>query len=682
MTRNPDNRLGECISPYLLEHADNPVAWQPWDAQALAAAREADRPILLSIGYSACHWCHVMARESFEDPATAELMNRLFVNIKVDREERPDLDGVYQLAHQALTGGRGGWPLTVFLTPDDLMPFFAGTYFPREPRHGMPPFAEVLERVAEAWDEQREQVRNQNARLTRIFATVDREIAPAPLDEAPLTAAMPAIERAFDPHHGGFGGAPKFPHSGPLALALERWYHGDNAERAREVVERTLEAMAHGGILDQIGGGLARYSVDVAWQIPHFEKMLNDNAALLPVYADASAAFERPDFADTARAIADWALREMRCAGGCFAASLDADSEAGEGGFYCWERVEAETVIGSDDWPLAARYWGFDRGPNFEGRWHPVVAADIETLAREQGTDPAAARVRIERARSALFESRERRSRPARDDKILTGWNAAMAAGLVRAGRRLDESRYIEAAGATIDGLRERLWSEGRLYAVWRGGERHQPAFLDDHAALLLALLELLQARWRDSDLDWARTLAEALLERFEHREGGGFHLTAVDGETLPYRPRPFADEAMPAGNALAALGLQALGELMGEPRYLDAAQRTVAAGMNAMQRDPLGHATLIRALTRQFMPDAIVLLTGPPGETGAIARRFGRDYLPDIRLHAIPAGAGDALAALPPASPGEVAALRCRGGTCSAPAVGPRAVEELIGGS
>ena len=674
------NRLSGSLSPYLLAHAANPVAWQPWDDDALAAARELDRPILLSIGYSACHWCHVMAHESFEDAATAALMNEYFVNIKVDREERPDLDRVYQLGHQALNGATGGWPLTVFLTPDDLMPFFAGTYFPSVARHGMPSFTEVLERVAEAWARQRGQIRSQNNELARVFASLDREPASAPLAREPLDAAVSAIDRAFDERHGGFGAAPKFPHPGPLVLALERWFHGDSADRARTVVERSLEAMARGGICDQLGGGFARYSVDVAWQIPHFEKMLYDNAALLPLYADAAAAFERPDFAATAHAIAGWVLDEMRCDGGCFAASLDADSDGGEGGYYLWDATEAAAAIGAEDWPLAARHWGFDRPPNFEGRWHPVVAADAATIAAEQGLDAAAVRTRLERARASLLAARRRRPPPQRDDKVLAGWNAAMVSGLVRAGLRLDTPSYVEAGLTALDGLRDRLWIDGRLYAVWREGERRQPAFLDDHAALLLALLDGLAARWRDADLELARALADALLARFEAPDGRGFHLSADDGEPLPYRPRPFADEAQPGGNALAALALQGLGGLVAEPRYLDAAQRALAAGMNAMQREPLGHATLVRALAREFEPVERVLAHGPVAAVAALVRAAGPIYRPDRELYAVPQGAGAGLEALP-GKGGTLAARRCRDGACDAPVTGEDAVTALCTG-
>jgi len=667
------NRLADCISPYLRAHAANPVAWQPWDTHALGEARERDCPILLSIGYSACHWCHVMAREAFSDATIAEQINREFVAIKVDREERPDLDRVYQLAHQALMGRGGGWPLTVFLTPDDRMPFFAGTYFPPGRMQGMPGLDEVLAQVSQAWQEQSAAIRRQNDELQRLFAGL--ATAPAPLDAGPVEGAADALEAAFDPDHGGFGDAPKFPHPGPLVLALSRSAAGDDAgARCRAIAERSLAGMAFGGVFDQIGGGFARYSTDTHWAIPHFEKMLYDNALLLGVYADAAVALDRRDFAATVRATADWLVREMRVDGAAFGASLDAESEGEEGRFYVWDADAIAAAVGDD--ALARAHFGFDRAPNFGDRWHPVVARDAASLAAEHGLSQDVVEQRLERARRALHTAREQRPRPARDDKVLTASNAYAIEGLALAGRRLGEPDDVDTALATCDFLVEHLWDGERLFAVWRDGRRQQPAFLDDYAALLHALLACLEARWRDRDLAFARVLADALLDHFEDREAGGFFQTGDFHEALPYRPKPVTDDSAPSGNGLAALALDTLGHLVGEPRYVEAARATVAAAMSSLERDPLAHATLVRALAQQFDPLEIVRVTGDADTVAALIARADAQYRPQRRVFAVPRDSASGLAL---ASEAPVAAQRCCGPQCDTVATDAATVEALI---
>lgn len=680
VTTELDNRLQESISPYLREHASNPVAWQPWDDEALEAARASDRTILLSIGYSACHWCHVMARESFSDSHTAHVMNREFVNIKVDREERPDLDRVYQLAFQALHGRGGGWPLTVFLTPDDLTPFFAGTYFPPLSAHGMPAFVDVLERIAGVWRDQREAVRKQNAKLQELFDSLGPTAAAA-LSHEPVEGAVGAMERVFDTEHGGFGDAPKFPHPGPLRLALERSV-GDSADAARAqlIAEHTLARMQVGGMFDQIGGGFARYSVDTRWEIPHFEKMLSDNGLLLGLYADAAVAYGREDFAATARATAEWMLREMQLSEGGLCASLDADSEGEEGRFYVWSTDEITAALdGFDDLEtdLVRRRFGLDRGPNFEGRWHPVAAVDPATLAHEFELDEGDVNERVERGRAALLEARERRERPHRDDKVLTAWNALAAEGLAIAGRRLDEQRYVEAALACLDFLRAQSYSGDRLQAVWREGVCRQPAFLDDHAALLSALVATLQAHWREADLAWARELAETLLDRFTDSESGGFFQTADDHEALPYRPKPLADDPTPSGNGLAALALEQAGHLLADNRYLEVARGALIAVMGDIERDPVAHATLVRALAAEFAPPEVILLQGEPDSVRAIMARAAATFRPNRLVLAASPAAG---LALPEAPAGGIVARRCRGTACDAPETDhPDAIAQMV---
>ena len=513
------NRLAKETSPYLLQHADNPVDWYPWGEEAFALARESGKPILLSIGYSACHWCHVMAHESFEDAATAKIMNELFVNVKVDREERPDVDKIYQTAHQLITQRGGGWPLTMFLDGEDQRPFFGGTYFPKDARYGMPAFGDLLRKVAEHYAQNRDDVRVQGARIVEVF---DR-LQPAPaaegvtLNDAPFAKARATFEETLDRKYGGFGSAPKFPHPTTLDRLLRHWRATAAATEpdveALFMVALTLARMAEGGLFDHVGGGFYRYSVDRYWQIPHFEKMLYDNGPLLAIYAQASLATGESLFAAAANATADWMLADMRDTNGGFYATRDADSEGHEGLYYLWEPDEVRELLG-DDYDSFARRFGLDQAANFEGRWHLTV--------REQVSDDESAA--IEKAKKVLLERRATRVPPGRDEKQLTAWNALAIRGLAIAGRALERPELVSAARAAVDFLRAYVVADGRLLASYKDGEARLPAYLDDHAFLLDALLELLQARWDTAHLDFAIEVAELLLQHFEDREGGGFH--------------------------------------------------------------------------------------------------------------------------------------------------------------
>jgi len=577
------NRLAGASSPYLLQHANNPVDWQPWDAAALAQARAEDKPILLSIGYAACHWCHVMAHESFEDAATAAVMNRLFVNIKVDREERPDLDQIYQHAQQLLTGRTGGWPLTLFLTPDGT-PFHGGTYFPKQPRYGLPGFVALCERIGELWRTRRADIAAQNREL---LAALNRPPTPpaeaAQLDPAPVAALRALLLGSFDPVDGGFGGAPKFPHPTELAFLLGR----RNDPAARAAALHTLRRMAAGGIHDQLGGGFFRYSVDAQWEIPHFEKMLYDNALLLGVYAEAWAASGESEFLDVATGIVAWLQGEMTSLDGAFHSSLDADAEGEEGRFYVWTRDEVAALLAPAESALAGRRWGLDQPPNFEGRWHLRVLAP---LAPEE-TELAA------RASAKLLAARNRRPRPGCDDKILTSWNALTIEALARAARLCDRPAWLAAARRAHAFLRERHWQGDRLRATSRGGPAQLDAYLDDYAFLLAATLELERSVAPADDLPFARQLAERLLADFEDPQDGGFFFTAHDHETLIQRPKPAHDTALPAGNGIAARALWQLGERLDEERFRSAARRTVAAFLAAACERPAGMTSLIAAL-------------------------------------------------------------------------------------
>jgi uncharacterized protein YyaL (SSP411 family) len=666
------NRLAGSTSPYLRQHAGNPVDWQLWDDSALAAARAQDKPILLSIGYSACHWCHVMAHESFEDADTAALMNALFVNIKVDREERPDLDKIYQLAHQALTGRGGGWPLTVFLTPDDLMPFYAGTYFPREPRHGMPPFSHVLQQVRNFWDTRRDDLRRQNASLATFFdersQSSPSEQAP---DDAPLRRAVSLITRHFDAVNGGYSGAPKFPHCGELELLFDRF----DASSAT-ILRTTLDAMARRGLYDHLGGGFFRYCVDAQWTIPHFEKMLYDNAQLIALYARGAARFAHAPYARAVDATVAWLKRDMLAAGGAFYSTLDADSEGEEGVFYLWQPEEVRSRLTPADFAVAERCFGLDAPPNFENHaWHlhdVEPAAEVARLLQRDVLEVEAAR---QRSREILLTARNQRVWPGLDDKILTAWNALLASGLLRAARALQRPEYADLAIGALDFLRRDVWQAPQLFACHAGDRAQFPAYLDDHAFLLDALIERLQWSWDDTALAWARALAEVLLERFEDSAQGGFHFTAHDHEALPLRPKPWTDDSLPSGNGVAARALLRLGHLLGETRYLDAAERTLKAGSTALNDMPQGCSSLLRALNDYLQPRPHLVVRAP--EARLDAWRQAVDEIGNERIDAYFIDASiDLPASIPStATPLEEAAWLCIGTRCLAPVNDPAAL-------
>ena len=664
------NRLATQTSPYLQQHAGNPVQWHPWDAEALELARAADKPILLSIGYSACHWCHVMAHESFEDPAVAAEMNRHFVNIKVDREERPDLDQIYQTAHAMLTQRSGGWPLTMFLMPDGT-PFFGGTYFPKQARHGMAGFLDLLPRIAEAYREKRDEIGKQNAALLEALART----LPAPgtggaLKRAPLDAAVREFAQVFDDVHGGIGRAPKFPHPFELAFCLRR-HALDGGELGLAITRLTLAKMAEGGIHDQLAGGFCRYSVDEYWDIPHFEKMLYDNAALLPLYSDAWLVTGQPLFEKAARGIAQWVVRDMQSRGseneGGYYSSLDADSEHEEGKFYVWTPHEVKALLDADEYAVLAPHYGLDGPPNFEGRhWNLRVAKPLEAVARQLGLAPEACARRLESARAKLLAARAKRVWPGRDEKILTSWNALMVRGMARAARVFGEPAWLESARRATEFIRGTLWKDGRLLATYKDGNAHLNAYLDDHAFLLDALLELMQCEFHHDDLRWARELADVLLERFEDREAGGFFFVSHDHEKLIHRAKPGHDNATPSGNGIAAIALQRLGHLIGETRYLEAAERALKLFYPAMERQASGFVSLATALDEYLAPPQTVVLRGAPDAMADWQRALARSCRPDTLVIALATGQAGLPPVLDKAAPAAgVNAWVCRGVEC-----------------
>ncbi|HYC09362.1 MAG TPA: thioredoxin domain-containing protein [Steroidobacteraceae bacterium] len=681
------NHLARETSPYLRKHAHNPVEWYPWGGEALERARAEAKPIHLSVGYNACHWCSVLEKESFEDEDTARILNDNFVNIKVDREERPDIDRIYQIAQQLLTQRGGGWPLTMFLTHDDQRPFFGGTYFPKEARYGLPAFKDVLLRVARYYREHGAELRTQNEALMAAFAELNP--APAALDteltEAPLTSCRAQLARSFDSRNGGFGGAPKFPPAQTIEWLLRRWHSSQRDPepdaQALYMATLTLRRMAEGGIYDQLGGGFCRYSVDEYWMIPHFEKMLYDNGALLAAYATGALAGRDALYARVVQETAGWVLREMRSPqGGCYS-SLDADSEGHEGRFYAWDREEVCAALTAEELAVFASRFGLDREANFEGRWQLHVVASTDEIGRQTGRTPAQVESLLDAARRKLLAVRAQRVRPARDDKVLTSWNALTIRGLAIAARALASDELAACATRMLEFIRATLWRDGRLLATYMDGRARLNAYLDDYVFLADAILELQQVRFAADELALVQQLMDVVLEHFADAAAGGFFFTADDHETLILRSKSFSDDATPAGNGIAARVLLRLGHLLAEPRYLAAAEGTLRAAWPALLRYPQAHISLLGALEELLDPPQIVILRGEARTIEGWRLELARLYAPHRLTLAIPAEAADLPAALADKTPraGTVAYV-CRGSSCSAPVDSLEALIEQLG--
>ena len=663
------NRLAGETSPYLLQHRDNPVDWRPWGEEAKATARERDVPILLSIGYSACHWCHVMERESFTDAETAAYMNEHFVPIKVDREERPDVDAIYMEALQGMTG-RGGWPLTAFCDPDGV-PFHCGTYFPPEPRQGMPGFRMVMEAVSAAWDQQRDEIDAAAGRTREQLGAIARLPATATdLDAGIVAAGVESLLGDIDPVNGGFGGAPKFPPASALDLLLA---HGH-----REPVELTLDAMAAGGIHDQLGGGFARYAVDAIWLVPHFEKMLYDNALLARSYLRAFQELGHRRYRDVAVGICDWALREMRGPEGGFYSALDADSEGIEGRFYTWTPAEARAALDRagldhDQAALLAHLGIVDEG-HLDGRSVPHLPAGFDA------SPPA----NLERAKEALLEARGERVRPGLDDKRLCAWNALMAGSLAEIGAALDQPRYLDAARECADFILTTMRdADGRLLRTYNGGEARLNAYLEDHAYLLEALISIYEATFEPRWFEAAEAIATTMIERFGDPENGGFFTTSDDHEELIARRKDLDDHPAPSGNSAAANGLLRLAALTGDSASESAARGVLLLLAEPARKHPQGLAYLLTALDLYTAPAREVALIAPAGRpeaTAAMAAAVRGRYRPQVAL----AGGceGDAVPALladRPAVAGAAAAYVCESFSCRAPVGSVAELEALL---
>ena len=683
------NHLIHETSPYLLQHAGNPVDWHPWRRDALDRAAAEGRPILLSIGYSACHWCHVMERESFEDPEIAALMNERFVNIKVDREERPDIDQIYMNAVQALTG-RGGWPLTVFLTPDGR-PFYGGTYFPPEPRHGMPSFRQVLEAVSDAYASRPGEVAQAAARLLEAMSPSPSAEAESS-DELPKSSlvddAIRTLEGAYDPVHGGFGRAPKFPQPAVLELLL-RYHARTGAARPLEMALHTLRRMAAGGMRDHVGGGFHRYSVDDRWLVPHFEKMLYDNALLARAYLDAFRATGAADLARVAVSTLEYVLADLTAPQGGFYSARDADSEGEEGLFYLWTPTEVDEVLDAPDAELVRRHYDITPAGNFEGRSIPHPVTDVHEEARRAGVAPDALRARLARARAAMAKARARRVPPRRDEKILASWNGLAIRTLAAAGITLGRTDFLSAARRAMAFIDARMRPGGALCHVWAAGRAHVPAFLADHGAIGNAALTLHEATLEPEWLAAARSSAEEALVAFWSEEDGIFHDTRHDAEPLVARPREITDGAIPSGTSLALELLIRLGTLLEEERYLAVARRALASSAGMMRRYPAAFGRLLSCLHRAHAAPAELVIVGPPerDDTETMLRTAWEGYRPDLVVTGGRPGDGGAHAqgfAQPLLEgrtmiDGHATAYVCRDRVCGLPLSTPAALGEAL---
>ena len=647
------NALAHETSPYLLQHKDNPVDWLPWGDEALRRAREEDKPILVSIGYSACHWCHVMERESFEDATTAQVMNERFVCVKVDREERPDVDAIYMEAVQAMTG-HGGWPLNVFVTPEQV-PFYGGTYFPPEPRHGMPSWQQVLLAVEDAWVKRRDEIREQGERMAqRLQGAGLLRPSEHAMDPRALDSAEVALSRQFDPQWGGFGGAPKFPPHSALEFLLAR---GET-----RMSLSTLHAMRTGGIFDQVAGGFSRYAVDRTWTIPHFEKMLYDNALLARAYLHGWLAGEDPRLRRTCEETLDWMAKEMVAPEGGFYSALDADSEGVEGKYYVWSLDELRSALEPDDLEAAVAYFGVSEEGNFEGLNH------LEGRGPEP---PAEQRARI---RARLYEVRERRVRPGLDDKRLTAWNALAIHAFAEAGAALERDDLLGVARRAADFVLGSLRTDdGRLLRTFNDGRAKLNAYLEDHAFLLEALLALYEATFEERWFTEARATADAMIARFADREQGGFFTTSDDHETLVARRKDLEDNPIPSGGSSAALGLLRLAALTGEATYEAAAAGQLQLLHELAPKHPTAFGHLLQAVDFHLNPVREVALVGD--DDGALARVVRSRLRPRLVLAG---GAADGAVPLL-AGRTEPGAYVCENFACQRPVTDPTELEDLL---
>jgi uncharacterized protein YyaL (SSP411 family) len=686
------NRLANESSPYLLQHRDNPVDWYPWSEEAIQKARREEKPIFLSIGYSACHWCHVMEHESFDNEAIARVLNENFVSIKVDREERPDLDQIYMNAVQMLTG-HGGWPMSVFLTPD-LKPFYGGTYWPPSGSRGMPGFDQILAAVIDAWKNRREHALTAAEQLTAELQNVGQVAGgdAGSLNAGLIDLAVSQLHRAFDSAYGGFGSAPKFPHPMDLQL-LVRVAQRTGQSAHLDMVRLTLDRMAAGGIYDHLGGGFARYSVDARWLVPHFEKMLYDNALLAEAYLDAYLVTGDANYARVLRETLNYVIRDMTDPAGGFYSTEDADSEGHEGLFYTWTPDEMEAVLGEERGATFGRVYDVSDVGNFEGRNILNLPKTLEQSAAILRRDPVELAAELADSREKLFVAREKRVRPGRDDKVIVAWNGLMVSAMARAGAALNEPEYVITADEVAKFILKKMrGADGRLLHTYRNGQAKLGAYLDDYASLANSLVTLYEANFDERLIDEAARLMDTVLEKFADPAGGGFFYTANDHEQLITRTKELTDSSTPSGNALAATALLRLGKLLGRRDYLDAAEKTLAAAVPIMERAPMAAGNMLLALDRHLGPAHELVLVGDfsRDDTKAALAAIHRRYLPRSVVAARDskqAGSGlrstqlDDLFAGKTSGDGQPVLYICENFACQAPAIGLAAIESQLDG-
>jgi len=678
------NRLAQETSPYLLQHADNPVDWYPWGDEALQKAKAEDKPILLSIGYSSCHWCHVMAHESFEDPSVAQLMNEHFVNVKVDREERPDIDAIYMRAVVAMTGG-GGWPLTIFLTPDG-QPFFGGTYFPPESRHGLPSFRQLLLSVSRSYQEKKDEILRAAQGLTT--AVVTRDLAPsappAELSASILDGAVRRLAQQFDSTHGGFGSAPKFPQTMVLDFLLREYHRSGNSFTLR-MVERSLEKMARGGIYDQLGGGFHRYSVDQRWLVPHFEKMLYDNALLSRLNVRAYQATGKALYRRVAEETLEYVTREMTSPDGAFYSAQDADSEGEEGKFFVWTADEIVAALGDEEGELFNQYFGVSREGNFEGKNVLSVPRDSDVVAHLAGVSMDRLEDVISRGRQQLLTLREERVFPHRDEKTITSWNGLMLASFAEAARVLGQDRYRQIAQRNAEFILRELRRDGQLYRIYSAGQYKIRGHLEDYACLADGLLSLYEATFEPRWFVEARSLVEEMIPRFKDALGAGFYDTD-GGEPLITRPRNWEDNAQPSGNSAAADVLLRLAALTGQHQYEQLAEEIMAVMAAPLTQHPLAFGHLLSVLNFYLSPQEEIAIVGDPAaaNTGDLLAVVYASYRPSkVVAVGLPAEGDEVAVPLLEGRPqvdGQATAYVCRHFTCQQPVASPRDLADLLG--
>ena len=648
------NQLDKECSPYLLQHASNPVHWLAWNEASLQQAKQSHKPILLSIGYSACHWCHVMAHESFDNPETAALMNQFFINIKVDKEERPDLDKIYQNAHSLLTERSGGWPLTIFLAPDTHMPIFAGTYFPAQEQHGLPAFKSLLSQINDIWLNRKSDIDQQSASLQSTYQRIHQSSKPSNIDlnTAIVDIARNQIEKQFDASNGGFSTAPKFPHPSIVEFSLKHW------ARTRKLLQPdprilhcaifTLEKMANGGLFDHLGGGFYRYSTDESWMIPHFEKMLYDNGPLLSLYSQAWKLNSEPLFFDAANETALWVLREMQTPEGGYYCAQDTDSEGVEGKYYVWSKAEINAQlealsynkkVNAQSIELFKQRFGLNLGENFTDSWHLHGYQKESTLCSTHQVDEETLHQQLRLVRQHLFEHRKKRIHPDTDTKILCAWNGLMIHGMSMAGRQLAKPEYTESAIKAAYFLKQHCWKDNRLFATAQKGDASLNAYVDDYAFLIYGLLELLQSKWDNKLYSWALQLADQLILDFEDSDYGGFYFTSHHHENLIQRIKTFSDDAIPSGNAIAAIALNRLGYLSGNSAYITATENCLKSAWSAIAHAPVSHCAMLNALA-EYMSPANILIMRTVEDDEKTWQLITQEYnLLDTLVYNIPAG-------------------------------------------